>query len=350
MSSNEGDVLWSDSTVTLPLGAVGYARVCGVFTLIGINAYRFEFLGAPPFSGATLVKTMTAHRIGNTILCDVTGTPQVARTVTFTVKVIRASDNAVVSTSSRSLILGTPTVTPPILPEVTFYAAPTMMVGAQYQYLVGKVVQPSATASQAVWTLDSTHADYAKLPSGTSITTAGRLTIRPANTQNITVPVKIAIPHPTAGQPAWDLRGQRLLENISEGLPATSVVATPNGFPQARVGVAYSRTVGTITVPSSGGTWSLADRGTLPSGATLSSAGVLATTFTAAGPVTATVKASATGYLQALYPIEITVAAAPGAGEIVYSLNALANATVGVAYSATLGTVSAVNTFLAHDA
>ncbi len=114
----------------------------------------------------------------------------------------------------------------------------------------------------------------------------------------------------------------------------TLTISTPT-LPGGRVGTAYSQTL--TATGATGVTWSLAS-GSLPAGLSLSSAGVISGTPSAAATSTFTVKASAAGqtYVTKQFTIIVSTATTTGAAPTITSAATLPSAQVGVAYNRTL--------------
>jgi len=111
----------------------------------------------------------------------------------------------------------------------------------------------------------------------------------------------------------------------------TTITLSPTALPNSTVGVAYNQTISASGGSGTGFTFAIT-AGTLPSGLTLSSSGLLSGTPTAAGPFTFTVTAtdSARNMGSQQYTLTIT------APTITLTPTTLPAATVGVAYSQTL--------------
>jgi hypothetical protein len=116
---------------------------------------------------------------------------------------------------------------------------------------------------------------------------------------------------------------------------ATTLSISTSTLPGGRVGTAYSQTL--TATGATGVTWALAS-GTLPAGLTLSSAGVISGTPSAAATSTFTVKASSAGQtdVSKQFTIIISTATNTAAAPTITSVATLPSAQVGAVYSQTL--------------
>ncbi len=158
---------------------------------------------------------------------------------------------------------------------VTTTSLPTGTVGQAY---TSTTLQASGGATPYSWKVSA-----GALPAGLSLSSAGVLGGTPttAGSANFTVQVSdSSFPKPLTATQAFTV-------TISAAVPALTITTT--SLPNGTVGSAYSQ-----TLQASGGTtpysW-LVTQGTLPAGLTLSSAGVLSGTPSAAASATFTVQA-----------------------------------------------------------
>ena len=155
------------------------------------------------------------------------------------------------------------------------------------------------------------------LPTGLTLSSAGVLSGTPSTAGTFSVSVKVT-------DTISLIATQPLTLTIINPLGITTTTI-PNGV----AGIAYSQ-----TLAAKGGavpyTWSLAS-GSLPTGLTLSSAGVLSGTPTIAGTFSVNVKVTDTNSLIATQPLTITIANPVG-----ITTTTLANGVVGDTYSQTL--------------
>jgi large repetitive protein len=241
--------------------------------------------------------------------CVVSGTPTIAGTSTAQVKATDSSTPVETITGPESI-----TVSPAPL-TLTLATLPGATVGVPYSATIGV---SGGTAPYACSQAGGT------LPGGLSLSAGCVVSGTPTATGTFTAQVKAT----DSGTPVETVSGPESI-TVSPA-PLTLTLAT---LPGATVGVHYSATIGV-----SGGTAPYACSqagGTLPGGLTLSAGCVVSGTPTAAGTFTAQVKAtdSSTPVETITGPESITVSPAP----LALTLSNLPNATVGTAYSATIG-------------
>jgi hypothetical protein len=180
------------------------------------------------------------------------GTPTTAGSSTFTVKV---TDNVgATSTKSFTLVIAA-------APSITTASLPAGDVSVAYSQTLAE----SGGTSPFTWSLSS-----GSLPTGLTISAAGVISGTPSATGTFSFTVKVT-----------DAATASATKSLSIQINAQPTISTSSPLPAGDVGTAYSK-----TFAASGGTgaytWSVIS-GTLPTGLTLSTAGVLSGTPTAVG-------------------------------------------------------------------
>src|SRR5579864_1744252 len=159
------------------------------------------------------------------------------------------------------------------------------------------------------------------LPSGLTLSSAGVLSGTPIATGLVSFTAKVT-----------DAAAQIAIAPLQMSIaPAPLQITTTSPLASGQVSVAYSTTL-TATGGSTPYTWSVGG-GSLPSGLTLSSAGVLSGTPTASGPVSFTAKVTDAAAQIAIAPLQMSIAPAPLQ---ITTTSPLASGQVSVAYSTTL--------------
>ena len=287
----------SITTSSLASGTVGSAYTALLSATGGTSPYTFSASGLP--AGLSVS--------GNQIV----GTPQNAGTASVT---ITASDSATPSNSATktlSLVIANPPLT------LTTSNLADGTVGSPYSTTLG------ASGGTGSYTFSGTG-----LPSGLSVS-GNQISGSPSasGTFNVTLQVKdSASPANTASNTV-----QLKINNAPVTIGTTSL---PNGT----VGAGYSQ-----SLTASGGTgtftWAITS-GALPPGLGLSGNQITGTPTTA-GPTTFTVKATDTANASSTQALGITINPAP----VTVTTSALANGTVGSAYSATLAAAGGNGTY-----
>jgi Putative Ig domain len=260
--------------------------------------------GTTPYSwatsGGTLPGGLTLSMAG-----VVSGTPTAAGTFSFTAKVTDASSH----TAAASLQV---TINPATLSITTTSPLGSGQVGAAYS----ATLQASGGTAPYNWSVSS-----GTLPGGLTLSMAGVVSGTPtaAGTFSFTAKVTDASSHTATAS---------LQVTIN---PATLSISTSSPLGSGQVGAAYS-----ATLQASGGTapynWSVSS-GTLPGGLTLSTAGVVSGTPTAAGTFSFTAKVTDASSNSATKSLQVTIS--PATLSITTS-TPLGSGQVGAAYSATL--------------
>jgi outer membrane autotransporter protein len=215
------------------------------------------------------------------------------------------------------------TVTITVSPPTIVYAPanpPGGTVGVAYsQSMAGA----SGGAAPYTYTIAS-----GALPAGVTLAANGTLSGTPTATGAFTFQVKAADSSTGTGAPF-----SKTTANLSLTIAAPTIAFAPATLPGGTANTAYSQ-----TIVASGGTapYTYAETGTLPTGITLTSTGVLSGTTTQAGSfpitVTATDSTTGTGPFVGTQNYTLTIAGPT----ITLSPASLPNATVGTAYSQTL--------------
>ena len=255
--------------------------------------------GTSPFTWSVSAGSLPPGVTLNASTGLLSGTPTTAGTYSFTVKVADSSGQSNTEAVTLTVIPG---------PSLSFPAPPSGWTNTVYR----DTLTESGGTSPFTWSVSS-----GSLPSGISLNASGTLSGTPTATGTFAFTVKVT-----------DANGQSATQATSITVSA-GVSATFSAPPAADVGGAYSDTL-TATGGTTPYTWSV-NAGTLPPGLSLSSAGVLAGTPTAAGsyPFTVNVVDANNGIATA----SITLVVSSG---LALSFTAPPNTDVGIGYSDTL--------------
>jgi hypothetical protein len=272
------------TTATLPGGTVGTPYSQTLAASGGTAPFTWSVsTGALP-TGLTLSATGS-----------LTGTPTAAGTFTFTIQVADAT--RATATKSFTITVTGLTITTATLPSGT--------VGTSY----------TATTLAATGGTPPYSWSASGLPSGLSISSAGVISGTPAVAGSFSVTLKVT-------DSAQATATQTFTITVAAALTITTATL-PNGT----VGTAYTAT----TLAATGGappySWSASG---LPSGLSISSAGVISGTPAAAGSFSVTLKVTDSAQATATQTFTITVTAA-----LTITTATLPNGTVGTAYTAT---------------
>ncbi|PYS34814.1 MAG: hypothetical protein DMG14_28555, partial [Acidobacteria bacterium] len=285
----------SVTTVSLGLGTVGqdYSEV---LTATG---------GAPPYSwsidSGSLPGGLTLFATGS-----ISGTPTAAGSFSFTVRV---TDSAARTATSRLLSI---TISPAPLSITTTSPLVAGTVGTPYS----QSLAATGGTTPYVWTLTS-----GTWPAGLTLSGAGVISGTPTAVDTASLTVQVT-----------DSGSRTATKVFSITInPPPLLITTASPLPAGTVGAAYSQTLG-----ATGGTptytWSIA-LGTLPAGLTLSAAGVISGTPTAAIAATFTVQVTDSASRTSAKALSIAINAVPLS---ITTTSPLAAGTVGVSYSQTL--------------
>ncbi|GAB3791141.1 putative Ig domain-containing protein [Dyella agri] len=240
---------------SLPGGTVGITYSQAVSASNGTSPYSYTISAGALPAGLTINPASGA----------ITGTPTAGGSFTFTVKATDAGSNTATQTYS-GFTVAAPTIN---LSPSTFPAATQ---SASYSQTI------TASGGTPAYTYAVTSGS---LPSGVTLSSSGVLSGTP--TVYGSYPVTITATDSSTGTGPYTGSNNYTL-TINAAAPTVTTASVPNGT----VGIYYSK-----TITASGGNppyaFSLSS-GTLPSGLTISSAGVLSGVPTAGGPYTFVVK------------------------------------------------------------
>jgi hypothetical protein len=284
-------------TTSLPNGVVGTAYPQQNLSAGG---------GQPPYRWSISAGSLPAGLTLDGVFGRISGTPTVSGASPFTL-VVTDNQGATANAKLSITVTGTAvtiTVTPTTLPAGT--------VGTAYSQTM------TATGGQSPYTFALT---AGTLPAGLTLSSAGLVSGTPTATGASTFTVQATDANKATGQAAVSL-------TINATAPSPLTITTA-ALPNGTIGTAYSQ-----TLAATGGqtpyTWALGT-GTLPAGVTLSSAGVISGTPTAAATSTFSVQVTDAAKATAQKSLSITVAAA--ATPLTYTPTTLPAAVVGVAYT-----------------
>ena len=286
------------TTSTLSNGTVGTSYSQSLAATGGYSPYTWSVTGSLP-AGLTLS--------GNVI----SGTPTAAGVTSVT---LNATDSAVIPTVVTKVF--SLTINPPPL-VITTASLPAGTVGASYS----QTLAATGGVSPYTWSV------VGSLPSGLTLN-AGVLSGIPSTPGTATITFKAT---DSAGTPVSTTATLSLTIN-----PAPLSITTAS-LPAGTVGVSYSQ-----TLAATGGiapySWSVT--GSLPTGLTLSSAGVISGIPTVAGTSNVTLNAtdSAGIPVTATTTLSLTINSAP----LAISTSSLASGTVGASYSQTLAAANGI--------
>ena len=232
---------------TLPNGILNTAYSGSVAATGGAGALTYGLA-----SGSSLPTGLALSAAG-----AVTGTPTVAGTKSFTV--VAADGFGDSATQNDSITINYPTLT------VTAATLGTGYVGTNYSQ---SLAATGGSGSGYAWTLSG----GTSLPAGLSLSGAGAITGKPtaSGTSNFTVQVKDSANNTATGSFAI---------TVKPGVSVTTASPLPVGY----VGASYSQTLGATGGSGTGYTWALNGGASLPTGLTLSNAGVISGKPTASG-------------------------------------------------------------------
>ena len=281
------------TTSSLPAGTVGTAYTATTLAATG---------GTPPYtwSASGLPSGLSISSAG-----VISGTPTAAGSFSVTVQ---ATDSAqLTATKAYSVTVAAAlTITTATLPGGT--------VGTPYS----QTLAASGGTAPFTWSVST-----GALPTGLTLSAAGSLTGTPTAAGTFTFTIQVA-------------DATRATATKSFTITVTGLTITTATLPSGTVGTSYTAT----TLAATGGTppysWSASG---LPSGLSISSAGVISGMPTASGSFSVTLKVTDSAQATATQTFTITVAAA-----LTITTAALPNATVGTPYSQTL-TASGSGTF-----
>ncbi|MCW2936855.1 MAG: hypothetical protein JWM19_7817, partial [Actinomycetia bacterium] len=255
--------------------------------------------GTSPFTWSVSAGTLPSGITLNASTGLLSGTPATAGTYPFTVKVTDHSGLSGTEAVSLLIVAG---------PSLSFPAPPAGWTNTVYS----DTLTVSGGTGPFTWSVSS-----GKLPAGISLSADGNLTGTPTAVGTASFTVKVT-----------DANGQSATQATSITISA-GVSTTFSAPPAAVVGSAYSDTL-TAAGGTAPYTWSV-NAGSLPSGITLSSAGVLSGTPTTTGTYSFTVNVIDKNNGIATTPITLVV----GAG-LTLTFGTPPSGQVGTAYTDTL--------------
>jgi hypothetical protein len=225
---------------------------------------QLEASGTAPITWSIVSGTLpTGFRLSPAGI--ISGSTAISGTHNFTVKATNSEGS---DTKALSIFIPTP-----VAPTITTTSLPGGFIGTAYS----QTLTATGTAP-FTWSISS-----GALPAGLELSTAGVISGTPtaAGTFNFTVRAENVLTITTGNYGFKNLS----IVIITPAAPSITTTTLPGGF----IGTAYSQTLtasGTAPI-----TWSL-DSGALPTGLTLSAAGVISGTPTTAGTYNFTVKAT----------------------------------------------------------
>jgi len=244
--------------------------------------------------------------------------------ITYTPTTGYAGPDSFTYTASNGAGSSSPaTVTITVSPPTIVYAPANPPGGTAGVAYSQSIAGASGGAAPYTYTIAS-----GALPAGVTLAANGTLSGTPTATGAFTFQVKAADSSTGTGAPF-----SKTTANLSLTIAAPTIAFAPATLPGGTANTAYSQ-----TIVASGGTapYTYAETGTLPTGITLTSTGVLSGTTTQAGSfpitVTATDSTTGTGPFVGTQNYTLTIAGPT----ITLSPASLPNATVGTAYSQTL--------------
>ena len=233
----------------------------------------------------------------------ITGTPTTTGLSSFTAKVTDSGGGSASQAFTLNIIGGPAITTASPLPQGEVTASYSQSLAAS-----------GGTATGFTWTVTT-----GSLPSGLSLSAAGAITGTPtaAGPSNFTVQVT-------------DSAGGKASQPFALTIIAGPSITTSATLPKGEVSAAYSLTLSASGGSAAGFVWSLAG-GSLPAGLSLTAAGVLSGTPTAAalGTDSFTVRVTDSANGAATLALSITIVAGP----TITTAPVLPNGTVGVAYT-----------------
>ncbi len=289
------------TTTSLPGGSVGTAYAAAVVATGGAGTLTYK-----------LTAGSLPAELGLSAAGAISGTPATAATSSFTVT---ASD-AYGDTGSANLSI-TIAAAPPI--TFTTTSLPAGVVNVAYSQTV------VATGGGGTLTYKVT---TGSLPAGLTMSSAGAITGTPTTTGTSGFTVT-----------ASDAYGDSQSEALGIVINGTALKVSTSTLPAGVVGSAYSQPLSATGGSGAGYTWTKT-AGSLPAGVTLSSAGTISGTPTAAGTSSFTVQVTDSDSDTATAQLSITINAA-----LAVSTSSLPAGTVNTSYSQTLAATGGVSPY-----
>ena len=281
-------------TSNLPSGVVGTAY-----------SQTLSVISADPVTWSIDTGSLPAGLTLNTATGAITGTPTTAGPVNFTVM---AANGTLPNTTRALQIMVNPA---PVPPAITTTSLDGGVVGTAYS-----VTLEATGTAPITWNIAS-----GNLPAGLNLnTTTGAITGTPTTVETASFTIKAS--NGVAPDATQALSIAVIAAPVAPAITTTSL-------PAGTVGAAYSQTLqATGTTPI---TWSATG---LPTGLSISAAGVISGTPTAAGTFSVVITANNGVSPNGTKTLSLAVAAAPAAPAI--TTTSLPAGTVGAAYSQTL--------------
>jgi hypothetical protein len=279
------------TTSSLPNGTVGTAYQQTLAASGGTGGYNWAA------SAGSLPAGLSLSAAGS-----ITGTPSAAGTSNFTVQVTDSSGAK--ATLPLSIMIAPASLT------ITTSSLPNGTVGTAYQ----QILAASGGTGGYNWA-----ASAGSLPAGLSLSAAGSITGTPAakGTSNFTVQVT-------------DSSGAKATQPLSIVIATPQLIVTTTSLPNGTVGTAYQQ-----TLAASGGTggysW-VVSAGSLPAGLSLSAAGSITGTPSAAGTSNFTAQVTDSSGTQATKALSIVITPS----QLTIATSSLPSGIVGTAYQQTL--------------
>jgi hypothetical protein len=284
----------SISTTTLPNGVVGVSYSQGIAVAGGYGSGTYTFA----LTQGSLPPGLQLNSYSGVIY----GTPTTAGLFNFTVQVTSQSGSAPALTAYGNFSIN---ISPPPL-TITTSSLPAGTVGAAYSQAL------AATGGTPPYTWQLTGGS---LPGGVTLASSGTISGMPTAAGSFTFQVTVR-----------DSQQASATGSFTVTITAAAFAITTSSLPAGIVGTAY-----TASLAATGGTlpytWSASG---LPSGLSISAAGVISGTPTASGSFSVTVQATDSAQVTATKALTITVAAA-----LTITTATLPNGTVGTSYTAT---------------
>ena len=242
------------SALTLTINAAPAITFAGA---LSAGTYNVAYTGSVAATGGAgaLTYSISAGSLPTGLMLSastgaIAGTPTVAGTFPFTVKAADAYGDS--NTQAYSLVVSYPALT------VNPASLPVGYVGSNYTQTTLSASGGSGTGY--TWTL----ANGNSLPAGLSLSTGGVITGKATATGAVGFTVKVTDSASNTATGSFSI-------TIDAGVSITTPLALPTGY----VGGNYSKTLAATGGSGTGYTWSITGGSALPSGLTLSAAGVL---------------------------------------------------------------------------
>lgn len=303
-SSTKASAL-SVTTTSLPIGTVGTPYSATLTATGGTAPYTWKFTSGNPPPGLSLSANGSAS-----------GTPTAAGTYSVGLTVTDSSKPAQAKFIALTVIVSSAPVTASAL-SISTHSLPAGTIGTAYS----QTLQASGGSGTYSWSIAS-----GSLPSGLSLSSAGVISGTPSASGTFPLTVSVS-------DTSKPVQTRTASLNITVAALPLQIGATSPAA--GTVNSAYSQTL-SVSGGTPGYVWTLSS-GRLPSGLSLSSAGVISGTPSAAGMASfvAAVHDSGHPVQTASLPLSISIAAAPAA-PLNISSTSFGQGIFGRPYSATL--------------